>query len=161
MLRDISLVMLISGFLLLFISVLLIFVFKVPELIDELSGRKAKRQIKMLHELNMGTGSLDKLSTSEIYSSIPSGSLLVGEMSNITKEKFAIYNEDEIDTCDMYEDNQSNVPTSVMSEEMTGYVDEEVTGFMESVQNFYNTKKSINVLEEYSSLGDGGYTEDE
>ena len=67
MLRYIGFALVGSGVLLIVISIVLIFVLNVPAMLDELSGRKAKRQIKRLRELNVGTGSFDTMSTSGLY----------------------------------------------------------------------------------------------
>lgn len=67
MLRYIGFALVGSGVLLVVISIVLIFVLNVPAMLDELSGRKAKRQIKRLRELNVGTGSFDTMSTSGLY----------------------------------------------------------------------------------------------
>ena len=67
MLRYIGFALVGSGVLLIVISIVLIFVLNVPAMLDELSGRKAKRQIKRLKELNVGTGSFDTISTSGLY----------------------------------------------------------------------------------------------
>lgn len=72
--------MLLIALLLFLLSIILLFVWRVPELMDELSGRKAKRQIQRLHELNVGTGTFDKLSTNEIYSGISSGTLMNSDL---------------------------------------------------------------------------------
>lgn len=80
MLRDIGIIMLCAGVILLAISLILIFVLKIPELLDELSGRKAKRQIKRLKELNVGTGSLEGMATDDVYMAISSGSLVAEEI---------------------------------------------------------------------------------
>lgn len=73
MLREMWLIMLISGIVLLATAVLLLFVLRIPELLDELSGRKAKRQIKRLRELNIGTGVLETIGTDDVYLSATSG----------------------------------------------------------------------------------------
>lgn len=52
---NLFLIMLSMGILLFALSITLIFALKIPDLMDELSGRKAKRQIKRLKELNIGT----------------------------------------------------------------------------------------------------------
>lgn len=67
MLRYIGFALVGSGVLLIVVSIVLIFVLNVPAMLDELSGRKAKRQIKRLKELNVGTGSFDTMSTSGLY----------------------------------------------------------------------------------------------
>lgn len=67
MLRYVGFALVGSGVLLIVVSIVLIFVLNVPAMLDELSGRKAKRQIKRLKELNVGTGSFDTMSTSGLY----------------------------------------------------------------------------------------------
>lgn len=67
MLRYIGFALVGSGVLLIVVSIVLTFVLNVPAMLDELSGRKAKRQIKRLKELNVGTGSFDTMSTSGLY----------------------------------------------------------------------------------------------
>lgn len=67
--RTVGFIMLGVGVLLFVTSLVLMVVFKVPELIDELSGRKAKRQIKRLKELNEGTGAIGGMATEDFYMS--------------------------------------------------------------------------------------------
>lgn len=67
--RTVGFIILGVGVLLFVTSLVLMVVFKVPELIDELSGRKAKRQIKRLKELNKGTGAIEGMATEDFYMS--------------------------------------------------------------------------------------------
>lgn len=67
--RTVGFIILGVGVLLFVASLVLMVVFKVPELIDELSGRKAKRQIKRLKELNEGTGAIEGMATEDFYMS--------------------------------------------------------------------------------------------
>lgn len=67
--RTVGFIILGVGVLLFVTSLVLMVVFKVPELIDELSGRKAKRQIKRLKELNEGTGAIKGMATEDFYMS--------------------------------------------------------------------------------------------
>lgn len=67
--RTVGFITLGVGVLLFVTSLVLMVVFKVPELIDELSGRKAKRQIKRLKELNKGTGAIEGMATEDFYMS--------------------------------------------------------------------------------------------
>lgn len=67
--RTVGFIILWVGVLLFVTSLVLMVVFKVPELIDELSGRKAKRQIKRLKELNEGTGAIEGMATEDFYMS--------------------------------------------------------------------------------------------
>lgn len=68
--------MIISGLSGFFISLILMVAWRVPDLMDEISGRKAKRQIKHLREANIGTGAFDSMSTNDIYEVMGSGSLI-------------------------------------------------------------------------------------
>lgn len=108
MLTIVGICMLIAGAIGIFSSILLAFVWRVPDLLDELSGRKAKRQIQRLRELNIGTGGIEGISTNELYEMINnSGNLVwknVGEVEdndndieendNTNKEKQDGYEED-------------------------------------------------------------------
>lgn len=66
-----SRVLLIAGLCLLVVSFILFFVWNIVDKIDEVSGKKAKRRTEKLRELNHGTSRVDRLSTRDIYSSIP------------------------------------------------------------------------------------------
>lgn len=110
MLRYIGFALVGSGVLLIVISIVLIFVLNVPAMLDELSGRKAKRQIKRLKELNVGTGSFDTISTSGLYN------VSTGTQTNISTDE-----EDDFDVKDNFvshtETNDSIVNNSSTSSE--------------------------------------------
>lgn len=162
MLKTIWFCMLIVGFLLLIVSIILVFLLHIPDLLDELSGMKAKRQIRRLRELNIGTGSFDNLSTNEIYSVISSGSLLSDEITIIEEEvpKGSISNinysstveEDDISTSDMSEEDVTGYISKDGLDEGTSYMDDESTGMLSKIEEYCLNKKDIVVLEEYSSL---------
>lgn len=153
MYRVLWLGMLLLGLLLLVIAIILFFVWRVLDLMDEISGRKAKRQIRRLHELNIGTGSLGRMSTTDVYSTLMNGvgvvsdSSSINAVSNETPKKIGTadssYDEDEVATCDM-------------SSEKTGYIsdmgEEGATNFLEDVNSILGSKKSISIIEEQSSL---------
>lgn len=110
MLRYIGFALIGSGVLLIVISIVLIFVLNVPAMLDELSGRKAKRQIKRLKELNVGTGSFDTISTSGLYN------VSTGTQTNMSTDE-----EDDFDVKDNFvsptETNDSVVNNSSTSSE--------------------------------------------
>lgn len=110
MLRYIGFALVGSGVLLIVISIVLIFVLNVPAMLDELSGRKAKRQIKRLKELNVGTGSFDTMSTSGLYN------VSTGTQTNMSTDE-----EDNFDVKDNFvsptETNDSVVNNSSTSSE--------------------------------------------
>lgn len=159
--KDLWVGMLLLSFILLVISIVLVFVWNIPGIIDELSGRKAKRQIKLLHELNSSTNTFDNLSTNEIYVGISSGTLLNEELSNIDSVE-------EVRTLGVSSDEDGyEVPTSYLNdevEEKTSYLDEDdevATSYLEENEDCntqyeteLNVKHSvtIRIIEEQSSL---------
>lgn len=159
--KDLWVGMLLLSFILLVISIVLVFVWNIPGIIDELSGRKAKRQIKLLHELNSSTNTFDNLSTNEIYVGISSGTLLNEELSNIDSVE-------EVRTLGVSSDEDDyEVPTSYLNdevEEKTSYLDEDdevATSYLEENEDCntqYETglnvkhNATIRIIEEQSSL---------
>lgn len=149
MLREIWVLMLFSGLFCLFLSMLLFFIWGVPSLIEELSGRKAKKQIELMRSISSNkSGIFSGLSTSEVYMGISSGSLLVDELNSIKSDYSSgdvadnYINSDYISTSDI-EDNNA---TTYMVEDSTSttYVDESIL----NIPSF----SIIKVLEEQSSL---------
>lgn len=145
--KEIWILMLVLAFISLAVAVLLTFIWDIVNIIDELSGRKAKRQIKMLHDLNSSTGTFDRLSTNEIYSGISSGTLLNEELSNIYEEK--IKNFDNTDVYDSTSKEEGgNEEISYISdndeddEESTSYLNEnedsieEVTSYLDDEEEY-------------------------
>lgn len=174
MLRNIGITMIILGLILLVVSLILVFALKIPDLLDELSGKKAKRQIKRLKELNIGTGSLEGVATDEFYRSLStSGSLLSEEYLYENKPKGDSKSKGikvkDLNTKDTVKDFKSDSSvvnlngnvgedskTQYMREEEdtpTGYIqDDDVTGMLDEVNDFIHTKHVINIIEEQSSL---------
>lgn len=178
--KEIWILMLVLSFISLAVAILLTFIWDIVNIIDELSGRKAKRQIKMLHDLNSSTGTFDKLSTNEIYTGISSGTLLNEELSNIYEEE--IKNFDNTNVYDGASDEVSDTEsTSYLSdseedgeettsylnddvEESTSYLDdkeeyEESTSYLSSDDSIEDLalkgiveETSIKIIEEQSSL---------
>lgn len=161
---------LILGFLLLSLAIVLTFSLHIPDLLDELSGRKAKRQIKRLKELNLGTGALDRTgATDDFYQAISSGSLLAEEIVQVeqpisiqvekavdlpkrTKPLFSESDkDDDIGTTDMSDEDLE--ATGYMSEEATSYVDDsDVTNLLSDVESFSSTHHTVSIMEEQSSI---------
>lgn len=154
MLWNIGIGMVVVGLILLIISLILVFAFKIPDLLDELSGRKAKRQIKRLKELNIGTGSLNSISTNDFYMAISSSDSIsdTGEYSiksellsdtmdvKVSENINNNYVDDEIKTQFMDSDE-------LEESQETGYIEEDATGILVEKKYF-----NINILEEQSSL---------
>lgn len=170
--KDVWIGMLLLSFIMFVISIVLVFVWNIPGIIDELSGRKAKRQIKLLHELNSSTSTFDKLSTNEIYVGISSGTLLNEELSNIdsveeVRTMGVSSDADDYEAPTSYLNEEVEAPTDYLNdevEEKTAYLDEDeevATSYLEETEDC-NTKcetelnaklsVTIRVIEEQSSL---------
>ena len=59
-----------AGVLLLIVALILSVVWKIPTLLDELSGRKAKRQIERMRNLNIDAGTLEVIATDDFYRTV-------------------------------------------------------------------------------------------
>ena len=177
MLWNIWLGMIIIGISLLILSTILTFVFKVPDLLDELSGRKEKRQIKRLRDLNLGTGSLEAAATEDVYQVMSSGALLSDELNieainlpkkeslreNIVIEEDVVGNDEDSTT---YQDNSQGEESATTmidtSEVNTGYVEEgestsyidssDVTNILSDIEKYNVSKHIVEVVEEQSSI---------
>ena len=154
---NLFLIMLFLGIFLFALSIILIFVFKVPDLLDELSGRKAKRQIKRLKELNIGTGAIEEMGTDDVYLSVSSGNLLGEEISKKVSSVKQDLNptltdedEEDIATTEMSEENK----TDFMDEEevKTEFIDEDATDILQDIQDFCESRHVIEIVEEQTSL---------
>ena len=154
---NLFLIMLFLGIFLFALSIILIFVFKVPDLLDELSGRKAKRQIIRLKELNIGTGAIEEMGTDDVYLSVSSGNLLGEEISKKVSSVKQDLNptltdedEEDIATTEMSEENK----TDFMDEEevKTEFIDEDATDILQDIQDFCESRHIIEIVEEQTSL---------
>lgn len=160
---NLFLIMLSMGILLFALSITLIFALKIPDLMDELSGRKAKRQIKRLKELNIGTGAIEEMGTEDVYMTVSSGNLL-GE--DVAPKKVHIVESPTLES-DIEEDEEDNIATTDISSESddktdlmeedeegskTEYIDEEATGILQEIQDFVDSKHIIEIVEEQTSL---------
>lgn len=179
MLRMVWIGMLIAGFALLMLAIILTFAFKIPTLVDELSGRKAKRQIKRLKELNHNTAAgMENMGTEEVYSAMSSGSLLSSEMSKLEKEgvsagisnpkKEEYIGNDDIEVSDVEVsgslEDEEEIPTTTLSQDEddieTGFVNifesdkEEGTTLMDEDATGLaeDSSHSIRIIEEQSSI---------
>lgn len=155
MLWDIGLAMLIVGILLLVVSLILVFALKIPDLLDELSGRKAKRQIKRLKELNIGTGSLEGIATDDFYSSLSSGNLLSEEYKAVSDGIKSVTEEEEelVSNVDSQEDDSKTQFMDESEDMATGFIgDEDVTGILQDVSECIENRHEISIIEEQSSI---------
>lgn len=160
MLHTIWLVMIIVGCSLLVLAIILTFALKIPEVADELSGRKAKRQIQKLKELNSGTGALENLGTDEVYSVMSSGSLLSQELSKLENSSGEVEPREQ--------DSDEDTPTTAIDEDdiATGYmkeseseIDDDELGttviddlITSEIVVSKSSSKGIRIIEEQSSI---------
>ena len=166
MYREIWVLMLSVGILMLIASLILFFIWGISDLIDELTGRKARRQIKVMHDMNQNSGNPEGYFSSDIYGGIPSGSLLSVDSGSIGSDSEEVMIEDEstsdiekVEEIAHIDDEES---TSFMEESETTYMEEDSTSFMEESETTYMSEDvqasylegaiSIKILEEQSSL---------
>lgn len=156
MLWYIGVIMLTVGVLLLVVSLILVFALRIPELLDELSGRKAKRQIKHLKELNIGTGSLEGVATEDFYNSLSSGNMISEEYeirSEVAKQVTSeILSKEENKKEDISVEDVDKTQFIEEDEVPTGFVEDEedkATGLLVEDEP---EKNVIQLLEEQSSL---------
>lgn len=156
MLWYIGVIMLTVGVLLLVVSLILVFALRIPELLDELSGRKAKRQIKHLKELNIGTGSLEGVATEDFYNSLSSGNMISEEYeirSEVAKQVTSeILSKEENKKEDISVEDVDKTQFIEEDEVPTGFVEDEedeATGLLVEDEP---KKNVIQLLEEQSSL---------
>lgn len=162
---NLFLIMISMGIFLFALSIILSFALKIPDLLDELSGRKAKRQIKRLKELNIGTGAIEEMGTDDVYMSVSSGNLL-GEDITVKKahvvESPVIHTDDQeseepedeedIATTEMSEDSSKTEFIDEEDEVKTEFIDEDATGILQEIQDFCESKHIIEIVEEQTSL---------
>ena len=159
MLDSLWIALLVAGVLLLIVSLFMTLYWKVLNLIDEISGRKAKRQIAKLREYNSSTGEMTSVSTGELELMMAGGGSLLAE--TVTK-----VDPGERSLKDMIDDPYGSVgkgavrgqgrPAKVVERQPTRQpeyvVEEGVTGLLSDVELAIQTKKSIIILDEQSSI---------
>lgn len=158
MIDTLCLVLLGAGSLLFIISLFMMLYWKIFNLIDEISGRKAKRQIAKLREYNSSTGEMTSVSTGELELMMAGGSSMLSEP--ITKVDTG-----ERSLKDMIDDPYGSVgkgakkyvinrqsPEERKPKQSEYVVDEDVTGLFSDVEFDAMSKKSIIILDEQSSI---------
>ena len=128
----IGVAMMLTGGIGICVSLILTFKWKVFDILDELSGKKAKRQIQRLRELNVGSGSIEGLSTSEVYQLWGSGSI------NLNSRVFDNFDEAKKDGNGENKENEKNI-----------------------VENKSESKDVISVVENKSSVANESQVADE
>lgn len=145
MLVTIGYTMLAIGFILIVLSLVFTVVWKVPSLIDELSGRKAKRQIERMRKLNIASSNLTGMDTAEFYRSMSEENLVINRVKTNDRNS--------VDSSELSKlvDNPYNVSTDnkvVVQKDDYCESDDIVTDLFDGVVKGYNIK----IVEEQSSL---------
>lgn len=151
MLGTIWVILLIAGVFLLLASLFMALYWRVLSLADEISGKKAKRQIAKLREYNSTTGEMTAISTGELELMLAGGGSLLAE--TVTKVDTKVKS-----LKDMIDDPYGSVgkgavkPVNKLPVEHEYVVDEGVTGLLSDVELGMLSKKSIIILDEQSSI---------
>lgn len=154
MLKSVWVTLLVLGILLFILSLFMMLYWKVFSLIDEISGKKAKRQIAKLREYNNSTGEMTSVSTGDLELLMAGGGSLLDE--TVTKVDTG-----ERSLKDMIDDPYGSVgkgavkkqkPTIKPSRRQEYVVDEGVTGLLEDVAEEIRSRKSVIILDEQSSI---------
>lgn len=145
MLVTIGYTMLAIGFILIVLSLVFTVVWKVPSLIDELSGRKAKRQIERMRKLNIASSNLTGMDTAEFYRSMSEENLVINRVKTNDRNS--------VDSSELSKlvDNPYNVSTDnkvIVQKDDYCESDDIVTDLFDEVVKGYNIK----IVEEQSSL---------
>lgn len=151
MLGTIWVILLIAGVFLLLASLFMALYWRVLSLADEISGKKAKRQIAKLREYNSTTGEMTAISTGELELMLAGGGSLLAE--TVTKVDTKVKS-----LKDMIDDPYGSVgkgavkPVNKLPVEQEYVVEEGVTGLLSDVELGMLSKKSIIILDEQSSI---------
>lgn len=148
MLQTIGFAMLALAGVLILLALILAVVWHVPSLIDELSGRKAKRQIERMRKLNLASSNFSVTDTSEFYKSMNGGDMPDRGFTSVNSSLNKMVN-------DPYK-SVNNVSRSTENKGISqSDVEDSVTSFMEeSLHSDVTVKKryTINIIEEQTSL---------
>lgn len=131
--------MVIIGVLGISVSILLTFLWKIPDLLDELSGKKAKRQIKRLRELNIGTGGIEGISTNELYEMINNSGNLVWKNVGSGRIDFEQEVKSENEEIEDVDEEEAPVPENI-EDKMSEYV------------TINRNEKRISIIKEQTSI---------
>lgn len=151
MLGTIWVILLIAGVFLLLASLFMALYWRVLSLADEISGKKAKRQIAKLREYNSTTGEMTAISTGELELMLAGGGSLLAETVTRVDTKVKSLK-------DMIDDPYGSVgkgavkPVNKLPVEQEYVVEEGVTGLLSDVELGMLSKKSIIILDEQSSI---------
>lgn len=138
------------GVLLFIVSLFMMLYWRVFSIIDEISGRKAKRQIAKLRKYNSTEGDMSSVSTGELeLLTTGGGSMLTETVTKVSTGSASL--RDRID--DPYRHVGKGAIKQSPEEKPSVYVlDDCVTGILSEVELGMLSKKSIIILDEQSSL---------
>lgn len=154
--KYVWLFMLVASVVIFIVAFILIIIWNIPSLIDDISGKKAKRYIKTIHRLNSTTSIFNKLDTDDIYLGISSDIILQKDLGSINLSSSSTDSNNESIEVDSCLEDSDDCGTSFLLER---YEDYDSTCFLsEKEENSYsdcNEKVdtlNILILEEQSSL---------
>lgn len=138
------------GVVLFVVALFLMLYWRVFSIIDEISGRKAKRQIAKLRGYNSSSGDMSSVSTGELeLLTSGGGSMLTEPVQKVSSGSASLR--------DMIDDPYGHVGKGATKKATSGpepsyKVDDGVTGILSEVELGVLSKKSIIILDEQSSL---------
>lgn len=162
MFQTIGFSMLALSIILLVLALVLAVVWHIPSLMDELSGRKARRQIDRMRKLNLASSNFSVTDTSEFYKSMNGGDLVsrgVYKDKNSTSRLGKMVNDPYHSVGSEKDGNVDEMGNA--SEDVIRDFEDKVTSFMEeeaeraeNLQSRVSQRKRyvINLVKEQTSL---------
>lgn len=162
MFQTIGFSMLAVSIILLVIALILAVVWHIPSLMDELSGRKARRQIDRMRKLNLASSNFSVTDTSEFYKSMNGGDLVprgVYRDKNATSKLGKMVDDPYHSVGSEKDGNEGDIGN--VSEDVIRDFEDKVTSFMEeeaeraeNLQSRVSQRKRyvINLVKEQTSL---------
>lgn len=162
MFQTIGFSMLAVSIILFVIALILAVVWHIPSLMDELSGRKARRQIDRMRKLNLASSNFSVTDTSEFYKSMNGGDLVprgVYRDKNATSKLGKMVDDPYHSVGSEKDGNEGDIGN--VSEDVIRDFEDKVTSFMEeeaeraeNLQSRVSQRKRyvINLVKEQTSL---------
>ena len=162
MFQTIGFSMLALSIILLVLALVLAVVWHIPSLMDELSGRKARRQIDRMRKLNLVSSNFSVTDTSEFYKSMNGGDLVprgVYRDKNATSKLGKMVDDPYHSISSEKDGNEGDIGNA--SEDVIRDFEDKVTSFMEeeaeraeNLQSRVSQRKRyvINLVKEQTSL---------
>lgn len=158
MLETLSIVLLVGGIFCFILALVLAVNWKILDIFDELSGRKAKRQIESLKKLNSGEEAINNLSTTAFMEAVNSGNIIpkseILRDANNKKSKVELSTEvTETESINLEKSNTVSSSNIVVSDVMEVHEEDCITDVLSTPSDF---AISINIIEEQTNLKTGG-----